>query len=68
MHETLRVMPHVVEACLAHVSGHKAGVAGIYNVAAYLDLRRIALEKWADHIVLVATGEQPPTVVTLRRT
>ena len=32
----------------------------------YLDLRRVALEKWADHVVTLATGERPPTVVTLR--
>jgi len=50
MHERLGVMPHVVEACLAHISGHRGGVAGVYNQAAYLDLRRSALEKWADHV------------------
>ena len=35
MHERLGVPPHVVEAVLNHVSGHKAGVAGTYNVAEY---------------------------------
>jgi hypothetical protein len=25
------VQPHIIEAALNHVSGHKAGVAGIYN-------------------------------------
>jgi integrase len=67
MHEQLHIMPHVVEACLAHVSGHKAGVAGVYNVAAYLDLRRIALEKWSDHVTSLVTGKPPATVVQLRR-
>ena len=25
------VAPHIVEACVNHVSGHKGGIAGIYN-------------------------------------
>ena len=29
------IAPHIVEACLNHVSGAKAGVAGTYNRAAY---------------------------------
>jgi integrase len=29
------VQPHVVRAVLNHISGHKAGVAGIYNRATY---------------------------------
>jgi integrase len=31
----LGVLPHVIEAVLNHVSGHRAGVAGIYNRATY---------------------------------
>jgi integrase len=31
----LGILPHVVEAILNHVSGHKAGVAGIYNMSAF---------------------------------
>jgi len=34
-----------------HISGSaKAGVAGVYNRALYLDERRIALEQWAEWI------------------
>ena len=29
------IQPHIVEAVLNHVSGHKGGVAGIYNRATY---------------------------------
>jgi integrase len=29
------VLPHIIEAVLNHVSGHRAGVAGIYNRARY---------------------------------
>ena len=50
MHERLDVAPHIVEAILGHVSGHKRGVAGTYNRALYLDQRRDALERYADHI------------------
>jgi integrase len=44
------VLPHIVEAVLNHQSGHKSGVAGIYNPARYADEMRTALQKWADHI------------------
>jgi integrase len=46
----LGVLPHIIEAILSHVSGHKAGVAGIYNRAKYIDDMREALVKWADHV------------------
>ena len=42
--------PHVIEAVLNHVSGHKAGVAGIYNRALYAAEKRQALELWAEHV------------------
>ncbi|MBF0356939.1 MAG: site-specific integrase [Alphaproteobacteria bacterium] len=46
-HESLGVEPHVVEAILNHLSGSKAGVAGVYNRATYLPQRRAALQAWA---------------------
>jgi integrase len=36
----LGVLPHVIEAVLNHISGHKAGVAGIYNRATYAAEKR----------------------------
>jgi hypothetical protein len=44
------VQPHIIEAVLNHVSGHKAGVAGVYNRATYAGEKRTALGLWADHI------------------
>lgn len=46
----LGVLPHVVEAVLNHVSGHKAGVAGVYNSATYLAEKQDALSRWAAHV------------------
>jgi integrase len=46
----LGVQPHVIEAVLNHISGHKVGVAGIYNKAQYLPERRAALDLWAKHL------------------
>jgi integrase len=65
MHEQLGVPPHVVEAVLNHVSGHKAGVAGVYNRASYDREARIALTRWADHVLAVVEGHERK-VVSLR--
>ena len=46
----LGVLPHIIEAVLNHVSGHRAGVAGIYNRARYQDEMRAALQRWADYV------------------
>jgi integrase len=59
------VAPHIVEACLNHVSGAKAGVAGTYNRAAYEPEKRAALERWADHITGIVSG-RAAKVVALR--
>ena len=42
--------PHVIEAVLNHVSGHRAGVAGVYNRAAYSTEKRAALQAWGEHV------------------
>jgi hypothetical protein len=33
-----------------HISGSKAGVAGVYNRAQYLPEKREALEKWGSYL------------------
>jgi integrase len=53
----LGIPPHIVEAALNHVSGARAGVAGTYNRAAYLDERRAALERWSLHIAGLVSGK-----------
>jgi integrase len=53
----LGVLPHVVEAVLNHRSGHKAGVAGVYNKATYEREMRAAVLMWADRLRAVVAGE-----------
>ena len=54
MNEKLGVAPHVVEAAVNHMSGlAKAGVAGIYNRALYLDDRRSALCAWSTYLQMI---------------
>ncbi|MCB1884313.1 MAG: hypothetical protein KDG89_10015 [Geminicoccaceae bacterium] len=57
MADRLAVLPHVVEAALNHVSGHKAGVAGIYNRAVYAAEKRDALDRWAAWL-MEAVGDE----------
>ena len=61
------IQPHIIEAVLNHISGHKAGVAGVYNRATYLPEKKAALVRWADHLqaIVVRRGDK---VVPLRAT
>jgi integrase len=65
MHEQLALAPHLVEALLNHVSGHKGGVAGVYNKATYAAEKRQAILLWAEHITALV-GERPGKIVALR--
>jgi integrase len=47
--------PHVIEAIVNHISGHKAGVAGTYNRATYLEERMQALDAWSEFVERLAT-------------
>jgi integrase len=50
--------PHVIEAVLNHVSGQRAGVAGIYNRALYKAEKAQALSKWASHVLAISKGKK----------
>jgi integrase len=53
------IAPHVIEQILNHVSGHKSGVAGIYNRSSYTNEVRAALALWTDHVnTLIAGGKR----------
>jgi integrase len=58
------VQPHIVEAVLNHISGHRSGVAGTYNRAAYAAEKADALQRWADH---VDEFVKPAEVIPIRR-
>jgi integrase len=59
------VLPHVVEAVLNHASGHKHGIAGIYNHSVYAAEKAQALALWATHVLTIVENKKP-TVVALR--
>jgi integrase len=65
MADDLSILPHVVEAVLNHVSGSKAGVAGVYNRAAYAAESKTALQRWSAYLEGLFAGRA--NVVSLSR-
>jgi len=63
----LGVLPHVIEALINHVSGHKGGVAGIYNRSSYQREVGVALALWADHVRSLVQGSARKVVHLPRR-
>jgi integrase len=61
------IEPHIIEAVLNHFSGHKSGVAGIYNRASYAKQMKTALIRWAEHVDAIVSGRENK-VVLLRAT
>ena len=49
--------PHVIEAIVNHQSGHKGGIAGVYNRSVYANEKRAALQAWGGHVLSL----YPPT-------
>ena len=62
----LGIAPHIIEAILNHRSGHKAGVAGIYNRATYDGEIKRALAIWAEHLSGLVEGRESK-IVPLKR-
>jgi integrase len=48
--------PHIIEATLNHYSGHRRGVAGLYNRSRYERQVREALARWSAHLVALVEG------------
>jgi integrase len=61
-HEELGIQPHVVEAVLNHVSGHRAGVAGRYNKAIYAKEKAAALAQWGEFVMATVEGRKAKVV------
>ncbi|KIL99561.1 Site-specific recombinase phage integrase family [Paramagnetospirillum magnetotacticum MS-1] len=49
--------PHIVEAAVNHISGTKAGVAGVYNRAKYLPQKKKLFADWDAFVAKVVGGE-----------
>jgi integrase len=62
----LGIQPHVIEAILNHVSGFRAGVAGIYNRNPYDAEKRTALATWAEQLLAIVEGRES-NVTSLKR-
>jgi len=50
---------------LNHISGHKGGVAGMYNHDVYEAVKTAALTLWGEHLMAAVTGKSAK-VVSLR--
>ena len=63
--QRLGVPVEVIEAALNHRSGTFRGIVGVYQRHDYLDERRAALQRWADHIEQLVSGKLA-TVLPMR--
>jgi integrase len=50
------IAPHIIEQILNHQSGHKGGVAGIYNRSSYAAEKAAALVRWDEHVTCLVEG------------
>jgi integrase len=63
--QRLGVRFEVTEAVLNHVSGARAGVAGIYQKHDWKDEKRTALEAWANHVAAILSPADATNVVPI---
>jgi integrase len=60
------VPPHVIEEVLNHRSGHRSGVAGIYNRSRYEREVKAAVATWDRHVTALIEGREQRKVVPIR--
>jgi integrase len=66
--QRLGVRLEVTEAVLNHISGSRAGVAGVYQRHDWASEKRAALDAWAAHLLAIAErGTPPANVIALLR-
>jgi hypothetical protein len=58
----LGTLPHIIEAALNHVSGHKAGIAGVHNRSTYDREAKTALAIWAEHVGAIVEGREAKVI------
>jgi hypothetical protein len=60
--------PSPTEAVLNHISGSRAGIAGVYQRHDWAAEKRAALDAWDAHVLAAAEGRSPTgNVVRLGR-
>jgi integrase len=52
------IEPHHIEAALNHFSGHRRGVAGVYNRSPYERAVKAALARWAEYVCTLVEGRE----------
>jgi integrase len=50
------IQPWIIESILNHVSGFKAGIAGVYNKSTHETEKATALNRWAEHVAGIVEG------------
>jgi hypothetical protein len=60
------VPPHVIEEVLNHRSGHRRGVAGIYNHSRYEREVKASVATWDRHLTALIEGREERRVVPIR--
>jgi len=56
------VEPHVIEGALNHFSGHRHGIAGVYNRSNYERPVKAALARWGEHVAALVEGRASKVV------
>jgi integrase len=59
------VEPHHIEAILNHYSGHRSGIAGVYNRSPYERAVKAALARWSEHVLALLEGRSRENVIPL---
>jgi integrase len=63
----LRTAVEVVELCLNHLSGTRAGIVGNYNRSEKMDERKAALALWASHVEALVSGKPAAAIVDIKQ-
>lgn len=64
--QRLGIRLEVTEAVLNHISGTRAGIAGVYQRHHFINEKRHALEAWASELARIVAGEGDGNVVLAR--
>jgi hypothetical protein len=54
------ISPFVIEGVLNHATGHRTGIAAVYNRSQYKKETRSALNKWNIHVLKTIKQARPP--------